>query len=64
MKKQKLLDSHAKSRDSHATDIEEDKEVEEDKEIDKEDVFKTPILIVRTEIKYEIDKENIANKRI
>ena len=38
MKKQKLLDSHAKSRDSHATDIEEDKEVEEDKEIDKEDI--------------------------
>ncbi|MCH8680078.1 phage replisome organizer N-terminal domain-containing protein [Staphylococcus lugdunensis] len=37
--KQKLLDSHVKSRDSHATD----KEIEEDKEIDKEDVFKNSI---------------------
>ncbi|ARJ30552.1 replication protein [Staphylococcus sp. HMSC068D08] len=41
--KQKLLDSHVKSRDSHATDKEEDKELEEDKEIDKEDVFKNSI---------------------
>lgn len=40
--KQKLLDSHVKSRDSHATD-KEDKELEEDKEIDKEDVFKNSI---------------------
>lgn len=40
--KQKLLDSHVKSRDSHATD-KEDKEIEEDKEIDKEDVFKNSI---------------------
>ncbi|MBY4091643.1 phage replisome organizer N-terminal domain-containing protein [Rhodococcus fascians] len=39
--KQKLLDSHVKSRDSHAT--EEDKELEEDKERDKEDVFKNSI---------------------
>ncbi|MBF2263458.1 DnaD domain protein [Staphylococcus warneri] len=39
--KQKLLDSHVKSRDSHAT--EEDKELEGEKERDKEDVFKNSI---------------------
>ncbi|UDI78562.1 phage replisome organizer N-terminal domain-containing protein [Staphylococcus taiwanensis] len=49
-KEKRLLnkpESHVKSRDSHATDIdkEEDKELEEDKdkEIDKDDVFKTSI---------------------
>lgn len=43
-KEKKLLnkpESHVKSRDSHATDI--DKELEEDKEIDKDDVFKISI---------------------
>lgn len=44
-RKTKLLDSHVTSRDSHATDIEEDKEVEEEreKEVDK-DIFKNSLI--------------------
>ncbi|WP_176744987.1 phage replisome organizer N-terminal domain-containing protein, partial [Staphylococcus sp. HMSC034D07] len=54
-KKQKLLDSHVKSRDSHATDIEEDKEVEEEreKEVDK-DIFKNSINYIMSNLTHNL----------
>ena len=54
-KKLKLLDSHVTSRDSHATDIEEDKEVEEEreKEVDK-DIFKNSINYIMSNLTHNL----------